>query len=466
MKKRLLTSYIEGITDQKNGESYNRIMRYFIPEFITNLIIYSLPIWLDAIFISYLKSTPTYATLGVTNNIIHLVIKIAEALSVSTVLLSGQFNGLKEYKKAGNAMRDAFWVTCLVGGFFFLVLYYGGYWIYKWYNVSEDIIQLGIPFLRLRALGVLFMFIYFAFVGFLRGIKNTRSPMKIFIFGALIFILADYVLIFGKFGFPEMGLHGSAVATALQYASMLLVALCYVVFNKKNRIYGVELFSVFTEKHNIPKLLSLSVPIVMDKATLAMAYIWLGKMIAPMGTVAVAAFCSIKDIERFAFLPALAFAQVITFLASNDAGARDWVGIKSNIKKIILLASGMVGVILFLFYWNADQLMYLFDKKGEFTPLVVRVLPVVSILVVFDLLQLILSGALRGTGNVHTVMMVRGLVCLFYFVPLSYFLSNLTIENEAVKFVLIYGSFYIGNALMSLMYIRRFRSEKWKKLHI
>ena len=80
----------------------------------------------------------------------------------------------------------------------------------------------------------------------------------------------------------------------------------------------------------------------------------------------------------------------------------------------------------------------------------------------FDLLQLVLSGALRGAGNVKLVMTVRLLVCGFYFLPVSYILSQLAIEDTTLKLVLIYGSFYIGNALMSIVYINRFRGEDWK----
>lgn len=447
------------------GESYNRIMRYFIPEFITNLIVYSMPLWLDAIFISYLKSTPTYATLGVTNNIIHLVLKIADALAVSTVILSGQFNGLEDYKRAGQTMRDSFWVTCMIGGLFFLILYFGGYWIYKWYGVSDEIIALGIPFLRLRAVGIFFMFIYFAFVGFLRGIKNTRSPMKIFIFGAVVFMIADYIFIFGKCGFEPMGLLGSALATNIQYAVMLTVIIGYVVLNQKNRKYGIELFSLFSQKHDIRRFLKISMPLIADKATMALAYIWLGKMIAPMGTIPLAAFCALKDIERFAFLPAIAFAHVITLLASNDFGARKWASIMSNIKKVTLLAFGMVATILAIVYLFADKVVYLFDKNGEFSCMVLAVLPWLSVLVIFDLLQLVLSGALRGTGNVHTVMNTRLFVCLLFFVPLSYLFSSMTFESSVTKFILIYGSFYISNGLMSLFYIKRFQSDNWQRPH-
>jgi len=57
------------------GEKYNTILRYFFPEFITALLLYSLPLIIDAMFISYLRSTPSYAILGVSNSLLHLIIK-------------------------------------------------------------------------------------------------------------------------------------------------------------------------------------------------------------------------------------------------------------------------------------------------------------------------------------------------------------------------------------------------------
>src|SRR5262245_4733810 len=113
--KNMFFSYFQGVFYSIDGESYISIIRYFIPEFITNLILYSLPLWIDTFFIGQLSSTHTYATLGVTNNIIHFIIKIAEAISVGTVVMSGQFNGKCAYKKVGQAMRDAFWLTCIFG---------------------------------------------------------------------------------------------------------------------------------------------------------------------------------------------------------------------------------------------------------------------------------------------------------------------------------------------------------------
>jgi Na+-driven multidrug efflux pump len=106
--------------------------------------------------------------------------------------------------------------------------------------------------------------------------------------------------------------------------------------------------------------------------------------------------------------------------------------------------------------------MQFFDGKGDFIDMAAFAFPILSSLVFFDLLQLILSGALRGSGNVKTVLAVRLCICFGYFFPVSYIIAHhIPIENIALKFILIYSSFYIGNAIMSIVYIKKFRSDQW-----
>jgi multidrug resistance protein, MATE family len=462
MRKNVLVSYFEGILSQQDGESYRNILRYFAPEFITALVFYSALYLLDARFVSALKSTSRYAVLGFSNNFLHFVIKTGEAMAVSITVLCGKYNGAGLYKKVGKSFVDAFWVIVVVGIVFSAALYVGAYYIYYFLGVTPKMIHLGIPFLRVRALGVLFLFVYLAFVSFLRSLKNTKTPMCIFVLGAFVFIAFDYVLIFGKYGFPELGLLGSAWATTIQYVFMCFLAMGYIFFGTERRQYAIQLFTSF-DKDSMRRVFTLSWPMIVDKASIAMAYIWLGKMIAPMGKYAMASYTVIKDMERFAFLPAVAFAQIITFLVSNDFGKENWRGISSNIKKIVFLTSLMVFTLLLILSLFPETFIRLFDHKDTFTAFSSKIFPVLSLFVFFDLLQLILSGALRGAGDVRVVMWTRLIVCGGFFAPLSYLLSLVHMNNVWMKFILIYAMFYVGNALMSIVYIKRFRSGEWAR---
>lgn len=364
MKKNIIYSYVEDLASDC-GEGYGRIIRFFLPEFITSLLLYSMPIILDAYFIGGLKSTTMYSTLGATNNLMHFIVKITEAFPVGTAVLVGYYNGRGDFKGVGNTLRDAFWATIIAGAIIAGMLYAGAHTIYTWY-VPAELVPLGVPFLRLRAIGIFCMFVFMAFIGFLRGIKNSRTPMKIFISGSLLFLFFDYVLIYGKCGFPAMGLQGSALASVIQYIFMLTVSICYILWNKKNHKYLINLFSIFSESNNIVRLISLSWLVMLDKAVMALAYVWLLHVMKPMGESAIAAFCLVKDLERFAFLPAIACAQIITSLVSNDVGQGNWQHVKANIKKVILLASVMVFTILFVISMWPRVFMQCFDKQGDF----------------------------------------------------------------------------------------------------
>ena len=463
MKKSLILSYIDGITDDTSSESYSTILRYFWPEFVTAFALYSILHLLDARFVSDLKSTTMYATLGVTNTLIHFIVKAAEGIAVGAVIICGQFNGAKQYQKVGAAFVEIFWMIVLIGVLFSGFLYLAAPTIYSWYGVPQNMIALGVPFLRLQAVGVLFMFLYFGLVAFLRSVKDTKTPMYIFMLGGATFVFFDYTLIFGKFGFPQMGFIGSATANVIQYGVMLFASIIVVLVNDNYRMYGINLLRPLNDFGIIKRFFSLGWPMLIDKLTMAAAYIWLGKMLATMGEFSIASFTVIKDMERFAFLPAIAFAQIITLLSSNNFGSGNLGGVKSNIKKVLFLSNIGVGIILVIFSIWPTEFISLFDQKGDFTTMSAYIYPVLAPFVFFDVFQIVLSGALRGASDVKTVMWTRFLVCLGIFGPISYMLAHFFNGPAVMKFILIYGTFYLSNGVMSMVYINRFRSDKWKK---
>jgi Na+-driven multidrug efflux pump len=172
----------------------------------------------------------------------------------------------------------------------------------------------------------------------------------------------------------------------------------------------------------------------------------------------------IRDIERFAFLPAVAFAQIITFLVSNDFGKQNWHGISANIKKVVFLASLMVFSLLLIFSLCPGFIIHFFDQKGTFTSFSAKIFPLLSIFVFLDLLQLILSGALRGAGDVRTVMWTRLIVCAGFFCPVTYVVATFfPLVDPMLKFLIIYATFYVGSGIMSIVYVCLFRTGEWSK---
>ncbi len=445
----------------ESGDSIKDILLYWLPEMISNAMLISLPPLIDSYLIASLRSTSTYGALGMANNFLHLLTKFGEALPVAAIAIIGRHNGAQEYEKCGKDLGDAFWTTTFIGFVQFALIFTFAGNIFGWLGVPERMIQYGVPFLQAKAIGILLIFMSLGFFAFMRGVKNTRTPMVIYAIGMSIFILFDYMLVLGKFGFSRMGLMGSAIATIIQYCVMISISIWYILSNPEYKKYFSQLFiKVFSTKRAL-RMLNLAWPIMIDKSSLAVSYIWLSKMLAPMGKYAIASFDIIKNLERFAFLPAVGFAQIIIFLVSNQLGAKNPEGAKNNIKKAMILTATMLAVSLTILCVKAEFFVSLFDPKGKISGIAAPALVFISFLVVFDFVQLILAGALRGAGDVKTVMMARFFCFFGFFTPVAWFISNLNITNQVVKFTLLYGTFYVTTGLVGLIFLWRIKTPKW-----
>ncbi len=445
------------------GESCKQIALYWLPEIVSAAILFSLPSMVDSWIIAQLGSTTIFGTVGMGSNFLHTLTKLAESIPVASMAIVGRYNGAREYEKCGEGLADAFWTTFILGISQFIIIFFSAHAIYTWLNVPAEMVRIGAPFLQLKALGVFLIFTTLGFLGFMRAIKNTHIPMLLNLMGIVTFICFDYVLVLGKFGFPKWGIFGSAIATILQYAVMNIGALAYIIYNPDYKKYFARVFfSIF----NVPRmihLLNLSWPIIIDKSSISLAYLWLARSIAPMGKLAIASFKVVLDLERSTFIPVIAAAQVLTFLVSNRLGAGDIEGAYANIKKIYILTFGTLFVTTCILLMNASYFVSIFDPRNKFTAFATAVLPIINIFVFFDFTQVVLAGALRGAGDVKSVMWIRFCACAFFFVPVSYMLSNLSGISDMVRFVLVYGSFYVTTGFMGLAFLYRIKSRAWYK---
>lgn len=447
-----------------NGDSYKDIIFYWIPEIISTAILIALPLLIDSYIVANLKSVTTFGVLGMATGVLIMLTKLTEALPVASITFIGYFNGQKDFSKCGEYLYNTFWITFILGITQLIFIFFGARGIFLWLGVPEKMIAIGVPFLQLKSFAVLLTFSAMVMMGFMRAIKNTQIPMFLNIIGILFFVFFDYALVLGKFGFNSYGLNGSAIATLIQYGIMNLLAIAYIFLNKNYRKYFRTFAKQLFDMHKISQIIYLSIPIIIDKSTMAIAYIWLSKMIAPMGSIVIATFNTCRSLTLGAFVTVVASAQILTFLVSNKLGAGDIDGAISNIKKVLLLTFLIFIPALVFLSINIRFFTNLFDPKNQFTDFATTTIPLINILIIFDAIQVVLAGALRGAGDVKTVMWTRVWVCLLAFTPISWILHTAQIQNNATKFILIFGSFFASTSLISLIFILRLKGNAWKSL--
>jgi len=187
-------------------------------------------------------------------------------------------------------------------------------------------------------------------------------------------------------------------------------------------------------------------------------------MINPMGKYAIASLKVIKELDMFVFVPVMASAQIITFLVSNRLGAKDRDGTVSDIKKVLIITALTFIPALIMLAFGSHYFVNSFDPKNKFTNFAIIALPLINILAIFDGLQVVLAGALRGAGDVKTVMWGRFCICAFFFVPTSWIIQHMEFKSALTKFVLIYASYFVATGIIAVLYIIRLRGKFWKVL--
>jgi MATE family multidrug resistance protein len=462
MKKTLWASYLSGLERETPGETYQSIWHYFFPELITALLLYSLVSLVDSCCIAKLGCAYSYATLNIGKALLHCIIKIAEGISVGTMVLCGIAHGRGDIKAVGRSIGSSWLITFILGGGIATLLGLFPHLIYQLLGAPHKIALIGIPYLRVRSLSIFCLFVFCTLAGLLRGVKKNIITMQCHIIGISIFIIADYVLVLGNFGFPRLGILGSAYAFLLYYSTMICYAGYSILTDPTLRAYFASVS--FLSLPTLVTIVNLSWPVMCDKAILASAKWVISRAINPMGIVAINSFGAIYDIEMFIFVPAIAFAQVVTFLVSNQLGTGDLDGIKCTIKKVLFLAIACVSGILLLCIWGTPMLMGLLDRQHQFSMLAVPAFRIISLLVLCDVAQVILAGALRGMTQVRAVLKVRLFTLLFFCIPTAYLASHIMFYSNFVKFITIYSSFYIGNGIMVLWYVYLLRTGRWKTI--
>ncbi len=442
-------------------ESFASLFGYWIPEVISLTLLIVLPIFLDSWFVASLQSTAVYGALGAATRAIHFLMKFAESIPVASVALIGRHNGANQPEECGKRLSDALWTTGIIGSVLCCMFFFGAEWVYRFLGVPERMIPVGLTYLRVQALTIPFMFLFHAFMGFFKGVKNTKIPLWINIITIILFVISDYLLIYGFWKVPPLWLTGSALATLIRYATANILAVGILFFSVSHRQYINNRLLHAINPTEVLRLLKLSIPVVIDKGMLALAIVWLGKMIAFGGETTLASSEILRNIERWALIGGLAFAQIITFIVSNNIGAFDTQGAKKNLFKVLGISICITLIATLCINLNLGFFTTRLDPKHTLDAFIKPTAYLLTLFLVVDVIQIIFAAALRGAGDVRRVMWVRSAACLGFFLPATYVISTIPDVPMDVRFVSMYTLYYATTAIMAILFYLRIRGTAW-----
>lgn len=322
---------------------------------------------------------------------------IVTGLMSALVPLIARANGAERYLDAGHYARQGLVVAAITA----VVVGAGMWWAEP---VLLAIGQKPAPsalageYLRVMVLTVPAQLLFLVLRNFVEGAGNSVPTVAIAAAVALLNIPLDYMLVFGHFGAPALGVAGAAAATAgLTWLSVLLLLL-YVVRQPEYRKY--ELFQL-PRPHlpTIATILRIGVPLSGSMATEMTFFMTTTLLMGRLGEVQLAAHQVALNAAAFVFMLPLGLSFAVSIRVGHHLGRDDWAGARSAWLASILITSALVTATMSAFLFVPHHIVDLYDQEGEVRDLAVRLLVVGGFFQAFDGFQAVGIGVLRGLAD-------------------------------------------------------------------
>ncbi|HIB86872.1 TPA: MATE family efflux transporter, partial [Candidatus Poribacteria bacterium] len=219
--------------DLTTGKITQNLVYLAIPILMTYILQDAFEV-IDMIFIGQLGS-PKLAAVAMSGNILRLVTVIGLGISTGATVVVSQSIGAKKQAEGENIALQ----SLLLSVFFSVGICGIGYplsaFSLRILGAAPEIVLLGVPYMQITFLGLIMRFLSMTLNSIYRGAGDAVTPMLVLIFATVLNIILDWLLIFGKLGFPELGIVGSAYATVIGRSASVLIML-YICFRSRGAI--------------------------------------------------------------------------------------------------------------------------------------------------------------------------------------------------------------------------------------
>lgn len=311
-------------------------------------------------------------------------------------------------------------------------------------------------FLKIRILGLPFLYLFQMGNAFLVASLNSRYLMIGFICEALINILFDYLLIFGHGGFPEMGFNGAAVASVIaEFTGMIVVAVVLVVTGLKKKYYLLQHLQ-YVKKIN-KEILRISMPLVFQYLISVTTWLIFFLLIEERGTVAKAISNTMRNVFGLVGVFVWAFASTSNTMVSNLMGQKREDKVLPAITGIMFWSFSLCLLMCALLNIFPGTFFRLFGQGEAFVIEAIPVVRIVSLGLVFMSIANIWLNGVTGTGKtsvnlgIEIIAISLYLLYTWYFMKLHYVSLAMAWSNEFVYWTAIF--------IMSFIYLK---SGRWK----
>lgn len=396
--------------------------------------------------------TPELAAASFANNVFMIGLYFGMGITYGLTPLVGNAFSKGKFLEIAILLKNGIF-THLAAAFVLTGAMFGMYFILPILGQPSEVLNLAKPYFLLLCLSYLPFMLFFSMKQFFEGIGNTKMAMQITLIANVINIIVNYALIFGKFGFPEMGLNGAGIGTLVSRLFMPLLFVWYIIKLPKIKKYFIDAYiQVFSFK-KIVAILKIGIPIGFQIIVELFAFGIGAIMMGWLGEISLAAHQVALGLASFTYMISLGVSQANTIRVSHQMGVKDYKSLKMAAfasTHLVLLFMLTMGI---LFILARNYLPLLFTLDPAVVNIAASLLIVAAIFQVFDGLQVIMLSTLRGMADVKIPMFLAFFAYLLVGIPTSYILTFvLDIGAQGIW----YG-YLVGLGLAGVLFYFRFK---------
>lgn len=399
--------------------------------FIKTLLLLAIPIifqyiisasvnLLDNIMIGKLGENEIAAT-GIANQYYIIFFNTSNAFIMAAGIFMAQYWGKKEIQSIHKFIGISLIFSLISAIFFALGAVVFSENIMSIFTKENIIINLGKSYLTTVIISYFFTTISLSFGMALRSTGQTKIPMFGSLIGLIFNAFFNYILIFGKFGFPSLGVTGAAIATTIARFMEMIYILTIIYIGKKNVVAG-SLNNIINFNFNlIKKFFHTATPVIINDVTWTVGFTIYFAIYSKLGTTATATMQISATINNIFNILGLGIAAAASIMIGNQIGANEIIKVKQTAIKLSIISILLGIVVGVIFFIVSPYITFAFKITPETKKNVITILKIMSIVLplrFYGIVQII--GILRGGGDVVYAILTELIAVWLIGIPLSY----------------------------------------------
>ena len=444
--------------------SYNLKLAYPV---IIGMIGHTLVGFVDNAMVGQL-GTSELAAISLGNSFVFLAMAFGIGFSTAITPLIAESDAKKNKSNTKSILSNGILVCIFLGAVLTIIVLIAKPIIY-YMGQSEEVVNLAYPYITLVAISLFPLIIFQSFKQFSDGLSFTKIAMISTVIANLINVVINYILIYGKFGFPKLELVGAGIGTLISRVIMVLIIIYLIKSNPKINQYLDNLFSLKYSSIITKKIINLGYPSalqMMFEVGFFISGIWVCGII---GINYQAANQIALNLSSLTFMVALGLSVAATIRIGNQKGLNDYKNLKRIAISIFLITILIELIFALIFIIFSDLLPWLYLENNnnfdvlETVSLASKLLIIVALFQIFDGIQIVAQGALRGIQDVKIPSMICFLSYIIFGVPIMIYLGLYTHLKATGVWIGFLIGLIIASILLSIRFFNKCNNEIKKK---